>query len=182
MQAVTSLLTRQVDELNNKLSSNNSNPNTQFKGLPQIIAGDLSHALLAERGGHTSWGSPAHRLAMSCYNIAEDMPADFVVAWPNGKMIAKLDYYLAAVNLSPRTKLYWLKIGEHLRETEQIKVGRQTYSKSECLARSEPLPTMALWSKNIQQRQTNAQQGSCAEYMSNRHFEGKQSNQRNHGD
>ncbi|WP_138517734.1 hypothetical protein [Limnobacter alexandrii] len=173
MQAVTSSLTRQLDEMNNKLSSNSSSINNQFKGLPQIIAGDLSHVLLAEQGGHKTTGSNTHQLAMSCYNIAEAMAPGAIVAAPNGQMIGKLDYYQAAANLSPHTKLYWLKIAENLGDDEKIKVGRQTYSRSECLSRSEPLPAMALWSQKAKQGQTSAQQGGCAEYMQNRHSEGK---------
>lgn len=173
MQAVTSSLTRQLDEMNNKLSSNSSSANNQFKGLPQIVAGDLRHVLQAERGGYKTMSAHTNQLAMTCYNIAEAMPPGAIVAAPNGQMIGKLDYYQAAANLNPHIKLYWLKIAENLGDDEKIKVGRQTYSKSECLSRSEPLPAMALWSQKAKQGQTSAQQGGCAEYMQNRHSEGK---------
>lgn len=177
MQSVNSLLTQQLTEIKNKGSESLPSSSKQFKNLPQTVAAILGSSLLAEHCGFKSVGSSSHQLALSCYSIAEAMPQDSVIATPNGQALGRLDYYQAAANLSPNTKIYWLKLAETLGDNETIKVGQKNYSKEECLSKSAPLPAMALWSKQAKQTQTGTHQGGCAKYLHNRSLESKQSDQ-----
>lgn len=139
MQSVNSLLTQQLTEIKNKGSESLPSSSKQFKNLPQTVAAILGSSLLAEHCGFKSVGSSSHQLALSCYSIAEAMPQDSVIATPNGQALGRLDYYQAAANLSPNTKIYWLKLAETLGDNETIKVGQKKNACQKAL-RCQPWP------------------------------------------
>ena len=138
MQAVQSLLTQQLAEMNGKMAESQGVNPRQFRSLPKSVAQTLAFSLQAEQAGLKPLGSSTHQLSMSCYEIAELMTPGSFVPTPHGEQLGKLDYLQAAANLNPKAKFIWQSLAESLDEHQTVNVGQEQLNKADCKARSAP--------------------------------------------
>lgn len=175
MQAVQSLLTQQLAEMNGKTPESNGVSVNQFHGLPKAVAQSLAFSLQAEQAGLKPLGSSTHQLSMSCYEIAEQTPPDSFVPTPGGELLSKLDYLQAAANLSPKSKFLWQALAENLGEHQTVTVGQQRLSKSDCQARSAPLaPIRVRLGGQPPENQAHANHSTGPQNLQHRSLEVKQ--------
>lgn len=175
MQAVQSLLTQQLAEMNGKMAESQGVNPRQFRSLPKSVAQTLAFSLQAEQAGLKPLGSSTHQLSMSCYEIAEQIPHGSFVPTAHGERLSKLDYLQAAANLNPKAKFIWQSLTESMEEHQTVTVGQEQLNKYDCKTRSAPPPIIRVkLIGNPPENQTHTNQGAGPQNLKYSSLEVKQ--------